>query len=86
MNQQIQFPDREEWDESTGEIRFPVLIGGMLAECVVSQTLISQRYGTQENVLSLFQYNRWDIEEEFEALIEQGSDNECGIYVLPANK
>ncbi|GAB1440328.1 DUF1488 domain-containing protein [Providencia sp.] len=82
MNQQIQFPDREEWDELTGQIRFPVLVGGMLAECVVSQTLIFQRYGTQENVLSLFQCHRWDIEEEFEALIEQGLDSESGFYVL----
>lgn len=86
MNQLIQFPDREEWDESSEVVRFPVLISGLLAECTVSQALLFQRYGEQETALVLFQQNRWDIEEEFEALIGQGFDDENGIYVLSEDK
>ncbi|MEQ4676842.1 DUF1488 domain-containing protein [Providencia vermicola] len=86
MNQLIQFPDREEWDESSEVVRFPVLISGLLAECTISQALLLQRYGEQETALVLFQQNRWDIEEEFEALIAQGFDDENGIYVLSEDK
>ncbi|CAB5596235.1 DUF1488 domain-containing protein [Providencia hangzhouensis] len=82
MNQQIQFPDREEWDALSKQVRFPVLISGMLAECAISQSLLFQRYGKEETPLSLFQQHRWDIEEEFEALIEQGLDDYDGFYIL----
>ncbi|WP_369309121.1 DUF1488 domain-containing protein [Providencia rettgeri] len=86
MNQLIQFPDREEWDELSRVVRFPVLISGLLSECTISQSLLFQRYGMQETALMLFQQNRWDIEEEFEALITQGFDDENGIYVLSEDK
>ncbi|WP_322929512.1 DUF1488 domain-containing protein, partial [Providencia huashanensis] len=32
------------------------------------------------------QQHRWDIEEEFEALIEQGHDGAHGLYVLSEAK
>lgn len=86
MNQQIQFPDREEWDELSKQVRFPVLISGMLAECAIPQSLLFQRYGQEETPLRLFRQYRWDIEEEFEALIEQGLDGEDGLYVLSEAK
>ncbi len=84
MNQAIQFPDREEWDALTGRVRFPVLINGMLAECIVSESLLHERYGRDDAVLILFQQNRWDIEEEFEALIQE--DLECECYILLEDK
>ncbi|WP_272524209.1 DUF1488 domain-containing protein [Providencia sp. PROV230] len=86
MNQQIQFPDREEWDELSKQVRFPVLISGMLAKCAIPQSLLFQRYGQEETPLRLFQQYRWDIEEEFEALIEQGLDGEDRLYVLSEAK
>jgi len=86
VNQLIQFPDREEWDESSEVVRFPVLISGLLAECTISQTLLFQRYGEQDAALVLFQQNRWDIEEEFEALVAQGLDDENGVYVLSEDR
>lgn len=85
MNQSIQFPDREEWDEVKKSVRFPVLVNGMLAECMISQSLLSYRYG-DELPLILFQRYRWDIEEEFEALVEQGFDDDNGFYILPDDK
>ncbi|MEQ5128591.1 DUF1488 domain-containing protein [Providencia zhijiangensis] len=86
MNQAIQFPDREMWDTAISKVRFPVLVNGLLSECVVSQTLLIKRYGQNETPLALFQHYRWDIEEEFEALIEQGLDNEHGFYELLDDK
>ncbi len=84
MNQAIQFPDREVWDVLTGRVCFPVLISGMLAECLVSESLLYRRYGRGEAALIIFQQNRWDIEEEFEVLIEQ--DLECECYMLLEDK
>ncbi|WP_265694646.1 DUF1488 family protein [Providencia rustigianii] len=86
MNQAIQFPDREEWDPLLNKVRFPVLVNGMLAECIISDTLLFNRYGNKETSLMLFQTYRWDIEEEFETLIEQGLDNGNDFYELLEDK
>ncbi len=85
MNQAIQFPDREKWDADAQCVRFPVLINGMLAECSISKDLLCRRYGEAVEILDLFQNNRWDIEEEFEALIKQGLD-ESSVYLLSEDK
>lgn len=50
MNQAIQFPDREEWDSTINKVRFPVLVNGLLAECVISQALLNQRYGKMKSL------------------------------------
>lgn len=86
MNQSIQFPDVEEWDEFTCKVQFPVLIRGMLFECIISDSLLHQRYGKGASPLALFQQNRWDIEEEFEDLIAQDLINERGYYLLSDDK
>lgn len=86
MNQSIQFPDREEWDEVTQIVRFPVLINGMLAECSISKGLLQQKFSMHIEALSLFKDNRWDIEDEFEALIEQGPDSNSGVYILSEDR
>ncbi|EKT52892.1 DUF1488 domain-containing protein [Providencia burhodogranariea] len=86
MNQAIQFPDREEWNVITRKVHFPVLINGMLAECTVSESLLHKRYSLNVEAISLFQDNRWDIEEEFEVLIKQDPDQESGTYSLPEDK
>ena len=86
MNQAIQFPDREEWDELACKVRFPVLISGMLSECIISESFLYSRYGKKETALVLFQSHRWDLEEEFEALIAQGLNNENEAYMLSEDK
>ncbi|EML1938123.1 DUF1488 domain-containing protein [Providencia vermicola] len=86
MNQAIQFPDREEWDVMTGKVRFPVLINGMLAHCVISGRLLYKRYGMGAEPLALFQTHRWDIEEEFEVLIAQDLLDNGNDYSLPDDK
>lgn len=85
MNQAIQFPDREEWDEIARVVRFPVLVNGMLADCMISDALLYRRYGHNTQPISLFQNHRWDIEEEFEALIAQGHELDS-VYSLPEER
>ncbi len=78
MNQQIH-PDREEGCQAS------TLSCVDQRECLrnaIPQSLLFQRYGKEETPLSLFQQHRWDIEEEFEALIEQGLDDNDGLYIL----
>ncbi len=36
MNQAIQFPDREEWDENKKCVCFPALVNGMQLTCAIS--------------------------------------------------
>ncbi|AXW86104.1 hypothetical protein AU509_16700 [Lonsdalea britannica] len=84
MNQSIQFPDREEWDEDIQAIRFPVQINGFLRECVLRAESIQQRFGGAdgEQWLSLFISNRWDLEEEFECLIVDDVEDADGRFVI----
>ncbi|RAT12911.1 hypothetical protein AU490_14985 [Lonsdalea populi] len=84
MNQSIQFPDREEWDEGAQAIRFPVQINGFQRECILRAASIQQRYGGShyEEWLSLFILNRWDFEEEFESLIVNEVEDADGRFVL----
>lgn len=82
MNQAIQFPEREEWDEASGKIIFPVLINGRLVDCFITADQLIQRFGSKQSPLALFQLHRWDLEEEFEVLIEQDLEDELGNYSL----
>ncbi|MGO2344764.1 MAG: DUF1488 family protein [Providencia sp.] len=61
MNQAIQFPDREEWDALARKVRFPVLISGMLSECIISESFLYSRYGKQEKAKALLKNNPWDL-------------------------
>lgn len=84
MNQAIQFPDREVWDENSQTIRFPVLVGGFQRECAIGGSAIQQRYGGEnaEQWLALFHAHRWDLEEEFERLVRDEADDADGRFVI----
>lgn len=68
MNQAIQFPDREEWDQARLAICFPVQVNGMGLMCAISADELHYRFGEGE-AMALFSANRWDLEEEAEQLI-----------------
>lgn len=80
MNQAIQFPDREEWDEQHQAICFPALVNGFQVMCGISGEIIASRSGgdNKELWLEFFRMNRWDLEEEAEALIAAGEDDDQG--------
>ncbi|PHM46765.1 DUF1488 domain-containing protein [Xenorhabdus miraniensis] len=82
MNQSIQFPDREEWDENGNKVIFPAMVDGLLVECVISADEIIARYGQAHHPLVLFRQHRWDLEEEFETVILSGHDDQFGRYSL----
>ncbi|MDC9594269.1 DUF1488 domain-containing protein [Xenorhabdus sp. IM139775] len=82
MNQSIQFPDREEWDEIENKVIFPAMVDGLLVECIISSDEIIKRYGKDHHPLDLFRQHRWDLEEEFETVILSGHDDQFGRYSL----
>ncbi|MDC9590975.1 DUF1488 domain-containing protein [Xenorhabdus sp. XENO-10] len=82
MNQSIQFPDREDWDEIENKVIFPAMVNGFLVECMLSFDEIIERYGEDHHPLELFRLHRWDLEEEFETVILSGYDDQFGRYSL----
>lgn len=82
MNQAIQFPDIEYWNQDLGAVCFPVLAGGFQMSCAVSTATLKQRYGgeTSSQWLKLFRQHRWDLEEEIEAIIANGLDDNQGWF------
>ncbi|PHM36377.1 hypothetical protein Xmau_04234 [Xenorhabdus mauleonii] len=85
MNQSIQFPDREEWEQAEGKVVFPAMVNGLLVECIISSDEIAERYGKDHHPLDLFRQHRWDLEEEFETIILSGHDDQFGRYSLPSD-
>ncbi|WP_058914323.1 DUF1488 domain-containing protein [Entomohabitans teleogrylli] len=85
MNQAIQFPDREEWDEGRGAICFPVLVNGIQLTCAIRGTSMAVRFGGSSPAewLERFQAFRWDLEEEAQSLIEAQREDDQGWVWLP---
>ncbi len=80
MNQAIQFPDREEWQEDRQAVCFPALVSGMQLTCAIKGATLAQRFGgnTPAEWLATFQEQRWDLEEEAEALIQDQQEDDRG--------
>lgn len=85
MNQSIQFPDREEWDEVRKAVCFPALSNGMQLQCAVSATELYRRFGDGP-ALDLFREYRWDIEEEMESVIAADHDDQDGWFWLSSER
>lgn len=84
MNQSIQFPDREEWDETCAAVCFPALVNGMQCRCAIAGESLARRFGgdTPAQWLAAFRTNRWDLEEEAERLIVNQQDDGFGWFWL----
>ncbi|WP_380184783.1 DUF1488 domain-containing protein [Kalamiella sp. sgz302252] len=78
MNQAIQFPDREWWDESAKAVCFPALVNGFQVLCAISGESLIRRYGNDRSALENFQQFRWDIEEEAEQAIKAEEEDDQG--------
>lgn len=78
MNQAIQFPDREDWDEDRDTVSFPALVGGMQLTCAIRGETLAARYGCVELPLDLFRRHRWDLEEEAEQRIRNQEEDASG--------
>lgn len=77
MNQAIQFPDREHWDESKQAVCFPALVNGMQLMCAIKGETLSHRFGNA-TPLAMFRENRWDLEEEASDLIRDQREDDQG--------
>ncbi|KGB09244.1 DUF1488 domain-containing protein [Enterobacteriaceae bacterium RIT814] len=77
MNQAIQFPDREEWDEIKQAVCFPALVHGMQLSCAISGETLRKRFGGSAP-LEIFRENRWDLEEEASDLIREQQEDDYG--------
>ncbi|MBZ7314355.1 DUF1488 domain-containing protein [Klebsiella oxytoca] len=83
MNQSIQFPDREVWDEAHQCIAFPVLVNGMQLTCALTSSVLKTRLGGEEPTqwLAAFREHRWDLEDEAQVLIlDQQEDAQGWIW------
>ena len=71
MNQAIQFPDRETWDEEHQCIAFPALVNGMQLTCALTLAVLKKRFGGEVPAqwLVVFREHRWDLEDEAQDLI-----------------
>ncbi|QKJ85403.1 DUF1488 domain-containing protein [Paramixta manurensis] len=78
MNQAIQFPDQESWDEQRQAVCFPALVNGVILTCAISREGLCRHYGSDAAPLSLFNAHRWDIEEQAERLIAQQQEDDQG--------
>lgn len=80
MNQAIQFPDREEWNEAECALHFPAMVNGMLLTCIIQGNVLASRFGgeTPAQWLAAFRQQRWDLEDEAEQLILEQQENDQG--------
>ncbi|QHM73602.1 DUF1488 domain-containing protein [Mixta intestinalis] len=78
MNQAIQFPDRESWDEQRQAVCFPAMVNGFQLTCAISGSVLLQRFGGNNEPLAIFQQHRWDLEDQAQALIEDQQEDSQG--------
>ncbi|SLK21279.1 Protein of unknown function [Enterobacter sp. NFR05] len=84
MNQAIQFPDREEWNDAQQAVYFPALVNGLQLTCIMRAEVLAERFGGDSPALwlALFRENRWDLEDEAEQLIREQQEDEQGYIWL----
>ena len=84
MNQAIQFPDREEWNDAQQAVYFPALVNGLQLTCIMRAEVLAERFGGDPPALwlALFRENRWDLEDEAEQLIREQQEDEQGYIWL----
>lgn len=85
MNQALQFPDRELWDDRRQAVCFPALNQGMQLNCAISGEELFLRYG-EGDPLDHFRQHRWDLEEEAEQRIARDQEDAEGWYWLSSAK
>ncbi|MFW0768319.1 DUF1488 domain-containing protein [Trabulsiella odontotermitis] len=84
MNQAIQFPDREIWDDERRAVVFPALVNGMQLTCAIKGEVLARHFGgdTPETWLAVFREHRWDLEEEAEQVIREEQEDDQGWFWL----
>lgn len=82
MNQAIQFPEREWWDENAHAVCFVALASGFQLTCAIDGETLLRRFAGENDALACFRLHRWDLEEEAEqAIIERQEDAQGWIWL-----
>ena len=81
MNQAIQFPDRESWDEDKQAVCFPALVNGMQMMCAIEAGTLARRF-SDGLPIEMFREHRWDLEEEASDAIRKGDEDDQGWFWL----
>lgn len=86
MNQAIEFPEREWWDENAQAVCFSAVVNGFPLTCAIKGEVLLRRFVCQEDELTCFQLYRWDLEEEAEQAIKQQREDVQGWVWLSSDK
>lgn len=86
MNQAIQFPDQEWWDEGCQAVCFTATVNGFTLICAINGEELLRRYPDEHILLEAFRNNRWDLEEEAAHVIEEEQVNDQGWVWLSSER
>lgn len=78
MNQTIQFPEREWWDDELQSVCFIALVDGFQITCAVYGEVLLRRFKDERTALGAFCHHRWILEEEAEVSILAQQENDQG--------
>ncbi|MTD29234.1 DUF1488 family protein [Erwinia sorbitola] len=86
MNQAIQFPEREWWDETAQAVCFSALVNGFQLVCAIDGEALLRRFTAEGDPLICFSQNRWELEEDAELAIKQQEEDAQGWVWLSSDK
>lgn len=78
MNQAVQFPEREWWDETQQAVCFIALVNGFSLTCAIHGEALLRRYPDGQDAMHCFTLHRWETEEEAEQAINDGREDAQG--------
>jgi hypothetical protein len=86
VNQSILFTDLQHWDEASSSVCFVAQYQGVNIDCYISMAklvaMADEPASSAQEALALFDAQRFDIEDEAEALIEAEAFDELGAIRL----
>lgn len=85
MNQAIQFPGREWWDESHQAACFSAMVNGFQLTCAINGEALLRRFAYEGEALACFSQYRWELEEDAEqAIADEQADAQGWVWLSSA--
>lgn len=86
MNQSIQFPEREWWDEARHAVCFSAQANGFQLTCAINGGELLRRFHAQGDALTCFRLHRWELEDQAERAIQHQQEDDQGWVWLSSDK
>ncbi|MCT2385750.1 DUF1488 domain-containing protein [Erwinia pyrifoliae] len=86
MNQAIQFPEREGWDEARQAVCFSAQASGFQLICAINGEELLRRFHSERDALACFRLNRWEFEELAERAIKHQQEDAQGWVWLSSKR